>query len=340
MISSGIMVFKRTDGLIKTGSADYYMAECSECGKQSMSFTCKYCGEKFCSEHRLPEKHECPKLDEKIEEEKEETKKWFQGEEVKNPAPSQKAEYRKRTMRNEFKRILGSNYTLSIIFFTSLVYLFQSFLNGDPASPASNIFYDLFILKPAITDILSQPWTLVTVMFLHGGLFHLFANMITLYFFGTPLEKITGGKEFLKFYFGAGVAASVGFVLLKNLLVLLHGTTLQCIMAGACGPTLNILTPAVGASGAVIATFAAVAMIYPDAEVLLYFVFPMKIKTALYAFGGLEVMLVALKILGYQVPVFGGLASSAHLAGLIVGVWYGKKLRERIGTRSTVFEIM
>jgi membrane associated rhomboid family serine protease len=335
------MVSKRTDGLIKTGSADLYMAECSECGKQSMSFKCKYCGEKFCSEHRLPEKHDCSKMDEKIEEKKEETEKWFQKEKVKNPAPSQKTpQYQKRTLKNEFKRMLGSNYTLSIIVFTSIIYLIQGLLSGDPSSPASNAFYNLFILKPGISDVISQPWTLVTVMFLHGGLFHLFANMITFYFFGTPLEKIIGGKDFLKFYFGAGIAASIGFVLLKNLLVMLHGSTLQCIVAGGCGGTLTVLGPAVGASGAVIAVFAAVSMIYPDAEVLLYFVFPMKIKTALYAFAGMEVTLIAIKILGYQIPVFGAFASSAHLAGLIVGVWYGKKLRERIGIRNTVFEIM
>ncbi|MFT4893198.1 MAG: membrane associated rhomboid family serine protease [Candidatus Nanohaloarchaea archaeon] len=317
------------------------MAECSECGRESMSFKCKYCGEKFCSEHRLPEKHNCPKMDEKIEEEKEETEKWFKEEKVKNPAPSQKKpQYQKRNMRNEFGRLLKNNYTVSIILFTSLIYLFQGFLNGNPASPASNFFYDLFILKPALADVISQPWTLVTVMFLHGGLFHLFANMVTFYFFGKTLEKIVGGKELLKFYFSAGIAASIGFVAIKNLLLLLHGSTLTCIVAGACGPTLSVMSPAVGASGAVIAVFASVAMIYPDAEVLLYFVFPMKIKTALYAFAGLEIVLIGLKILGYQVPVFGAFASSAHLAGLIVGVWYGKKLRDRIGTRSTVLELM
>lgn len=329
------------DGLIKTGSTDLYMAKCSECGKQSMSFKCKYCGEKFCSEHRLPEKHDCSKMDAEIEKEKEESSSWFQKEEVKNPAPSQKKpQYQRRTMRNEFKRVLGSNYTLSIILFTSLVYILQGFLNGNPTSPASNLFYDLFILKPALADVLSQPWTLLTVMFLHGGLFHLFANMITFYFFGSPLEKIIGGKDLLKFYIGSGIAASIGFVALKNLLVLLHGSTLQCIVPGACGGTLTVLGPAVGASGAVIAVFAAVSMIYPDAEVLLYFVFPMKIKTALHLFAGLEAVLIAIKILGYQLPVFGAFASSAHLAGLLVGVWYGRKLRDQIGTRNTVFEIM
>lgn len=305
-----------------------------------MSFKCKYCGEKFCSEHRLPEKHDCDKLDEEIEKEKEETDKWFKDEEVKNPAPSQKAQYRKRTGLGEVKRVLTGNFTLSVIIFTSLVFILQSFLNGNPASPASNLFYDLFILKPELSEVVSQPWTLITVLFLHGGFFHLFANMITFYFFGTPLEKIIGFKDMAKFYIGAGVASSVGLVVLKNILSVLHDGALTCIVSGGCGGTLGVFLPAVGASGAVVAVFAAVSMIYPDAEVLLYFVFPMKIKTALYMFGGLETVLIALKLLGYQLPVFGAFASSAHLTGLLIGIWYGKKLRKRIGTRSTVLELM
>lgn len=326
--------------MIKT-SFDYFnMAQCSECGEKTMSFTCKYCGEKYCSEHRLPEKHDCSKMEKKIEEEKENADSWFQKEEVRNPGTEKEPNYQRRTIKNDIKRTLTSNYTLTIIGFTSLIFLIQSFLNGNPTSPASNTFYNLFILNPELNQVLSKPWTLVTVMFLHGGLFHLFANMITLYFFGNPLEKIVGSKDFLKFYIGSGIVASLGFVALRNLLVFIHGETLSCILPGICGSPLSILGPAVGASGAVVAVFAAISMIYPDAEVLLYFVFPMKIKTALQLFAGIETVNIGLKILGYQLPLFGAFASSAHLAGLIVGVWYGKKLRDRIGTRSTVFEIM
>ncbi len=41
------------------------MARCHFCGKaESLPFTCKFCGEKFCSDHRLPENHQCPGLEE------------------------------------------------------------------------------------------------------------------------------------------------------------------------------------------------------------------------------------------------------------------------------------
>ena len=59
------------------------MGECSKCGKQAMTFTCRYCEKKFCSEHRLPENHDCEGLEEGVEKEKEETQKWFEEKKLK-----------------------------------------------------------------------------------------------------------------------------------------------------------------------------------------------------------------------------------------------------------------
>jgi membrane associated rhomboid family serine protease len=298
------------------------MAECSKCGEDAMTFTCKYCGEKFCSKHRLPENHECDSMEEEIEKQKdkENSDQWFQENEVRNPAPSQiTKKKRKPSILDEIRNTLSRNYTLSIIGITVFVYLIQLVVG---IGPQSNNFYDLLVLQPGIEQVISQPWTLVSVMFLHANEFHLFANMITLYFFGTAVEKSIGSKNFLKFYFASGIAASIGFIVVRNILAFYQGS--------------SVLGPAVGASGAVVAMFAVVAMLYPEAEVLLYFIFPMKIKTALYAFGGLEAFNLAAKTLGVYLPVIGGFASSAHLAGLIAGIWYGKKLQDKYGRRTSV----
>lgn len=303
-----------------------------------MSFTCRYCGEKYCSEHRLPENHDCQNLEETVEEEKEEAQKWFKEEKVKNPAPSQKkSEYRKPTLRNEIGRLANNSIVMSIIGVTSLVFGLQLMLG---TSPTSNAFYQLFILDPSLWNVLTQPWTLLTMLVVHGGLLHLFANMITLYFFGKPIEKLISAKEFLKFYLGAGVISSLGYIGFRNLLFLVHGDTLSCAVPGMCGNLLGTMGPAVGASGAVVACFAVVAMIYPEAEVLLYFVFPMKIRTALNLFIGIEAINLGTKLLGYSLPYLGAFGSSAHLAGIAVGLWYGKKLRDRLDPRNTMFEIV
>jgi len=61
---------------------------------------------------------------------------------------------------------------------------------------------------------LDYPWGIVTSMFIHDGFFHLFANMITLYFFGTYLNRLIGSRRFLLVYFGGGILGSIFFILL------------------------------------------------------------------------------------------------------------------------------
>jgi len=310
------------------------MAECSKCNKKAMTFTCRYCGKKFCAQHRLPENHDCEGLEEKVEEEKEESKnQWFEEKESKNEQEQRTITASKRrsspsfleSMFNTFK----SNYTLAIIAITSITFLMQYIVPG---------FGNFMVLNPEASSVLYRPWSLATVMLLHGGLFHLLANMITFYFFGTPVERIAGSKELLKLYIGAGIIASLGYVAFRNLLYFLYGSEIAAkSLLGLQFGSMSTLGIAVGASGAVVAFVGAVAMLYPDAEVLLYFVIPMKIKTAVYAFGGMEAFNLVAKLLGYNLPVIGMFASSAHLAGLLVGLWYGKKLRDKHKTRSAVF---
>lgn len=310
------------------------MAECSKCDKKSMSFTCRYCGEKFCAQHRLPENHDCEGLEETVKEEKEESKnQWFEEKESKNEQEQRTITASKRPsspgLLESVLNTIKSNYTLAIIGITSITFLMQYIVPG---------FGNLMILNPEASSVLYRPWSLATVMLLHGGLFHLLANMITFYFFGTPVEKMAGSKELLKLYIGAGIIASLGYVAFRNLLYFLYGSEIAAkSLLGLQFSGMSTLGIAVGASGAVVAFVGAVAMLYPDAEVLLYFVIPMKIKTAVYAFGGMEAFNLVAKLLGYNLPVIGMFASSAHLAGLLVGLWYGKKLRDKNETRSAVF---
>jgi len=291
------------------------MTECSKCGKEDMSFKCRYCGEKFCSEHRLPENHDCQGLEKSIEKEKEEKDKWFKEKEVKNTPPKRN---HKPSIAKDIFNTFRNSYTLSIILFTSLIYLLQ--LSLGP-TPADNIVYENFALQSDLSELAQVPWSIVSVMFLHGSELHLFANMITLYFFGTALERLIGSKRFIKFYFASGIVASIAFVVFRNFLNLIYSNP-------------ELLGSAVGASGAVVAVFAAVAMLYPKADILLFFIIPMKIKTGLYAFGAFETFNVLLRVLGVQVWPF---ASSAHLAGLLVGVYFGKKLQERYARKASVF---
>jgi membrane associated rhomboid family serine protease len=171
---------------------------------------------------------------------------------------------------------------------------------------------------------------LFTIMLVHANLFHLLANMITFYFFGTAVEKAVGGLKLLKIYLVAGLTASIVYIVFRNILYQIHGAL----------PGYVTLAPAVGASGAVIAMFSIVAMLYPEAEVLLYFIIPMKIRTAFNFFVGLETLNLLAIAAGIRLPVIGGFASSAHLAGLAVGLYYGKKLQKKYQQRTSVFNPM
>jgi len=287
-----------------------------------MSFKCRYCGEKFCSEHRLPENHDCEGLNgEPVEQEWFEEK--FSEKKEKEPRTSlnnsnRTAPYRthRKSLSKDILNSLKSNYTLMIILLTSFSMILQFQFSG---------YFDALVLDPSISELLERPWSLFTVALLHAGAIHLFVNMITFYFFGTPLERLIGGKKLLKFYLLAAFASSVGYTLFYHFLIFLHG---EPITAGL----------AVGASGAVVAVVGAIARLYPDAEVLLYFIIPMKLKTAVYAFGGLETFNLLAKVAGIQLPVIGMFASSAHLTGLIIGLWYGKKLRDKYGKSRGIFD--
>lgn len=138
-------------------------------------------------------------------------------------------------------------------------------------------------------------WQIVTYMFLHGGLIHIFFNMLFLWMMGSEIERAWGGKEFIKYYFVTGCGAG-----LVNVLVQPHATTRT-----------------IGASGAIFGLIIAFALAFPDRELLLYFLIRIKAKHFALLVGALE--LIAL----FALPEM-GIARFAHLGGLLIGYVYLK----------------
>ncbi len=64
---------------------------------------------------------------------------------------------------------------------------------------------------------LFQPWQLVTHMFLHGSLGHIFGNMFALWMFGSVLENLWGAKRFIIFYLVCGLGAALLHLIILNL---------------------------------------------------------------------------------------------------------------------------
>jgi membrane associated rhomboid family serine protease len=146
-------------------------------------------------------------------------------------------------------------------------------------------------------------WQLFTYMFLHGGITHLLFNMLTLWFFGTQLERDWGTRRFLKYYFLCGIAAGV-CVLLVNIAV------------GDWG------TPTIGASGAIFGVLVAFGVLYPNQTVLMNFLFPIKAKYMVMIYAAIELLLT-----------FGpntGVSTIAHLGGMAFGYVYLKGRLPRV----------
>jgi membrane associated rhomboid family serine protease len=139
------------------------------------------------------------------------------------------------------------------------------------------------------------PWQIVTYMFLHGGFFHLFFNMLALWMFGMELENTWGSRKFLIFYLLCGIGGAIA-----NLLIT---------------PLLGQAAPTVGASGAVFGVLIGFAMLFPNRLIYLYFLVPVKAKYLITIWIGLELFF---GVTGSS----GGVAHFAHLGGVAVGLVY------------------
>lgn len=166
-------------------------------------------------------------------------------------------------------------------------------------------------------------WQPMTHMFMHGGFWHLFFNMYTLYFFGRVLEERWGAKKFLVFYFVTGLGAALIHTGVEWL-QMTHW--MEAAAEGSIAAQSQIhalkITPTVGASGAIYGVLMGFAMLYPDAVLSLLFPpISMKAKWFVLIFGAIE-LLTGITGTG------GGVAHFAHLGGLIFAwllIMYWKK---------------
>ena len=167
-------------------------------------------------------------------------------------------------------------------------------------------------------------WQPLTHMFMHGGFWHLFFNMYTLYIFGSMLENIWGTKKFLVFYFVTGLGAALVHTGVEWIQMQYWRTQAAEGNASAMASIHALkMTPTVGASGAIYGLLMGYAMLYPDAIMTL--IFPpvsMKAKWFVLIFAGIE-------LLTGVTGTGGGIAHFAHLGGLIFGyilmVYWKKK---------------
>ena len=146
-------------------------------------------------------------------------------------------------------------------------------------------------------------WQPVTHMFMHGGFWHILFNMYTLVMFGSVVERALGTKDFIIFYLITGLGA----VALHIGVEWLEINYLNGSLAAA------VLTPMVGASGAIYGVLVAFAMMYPEARLTL--IFPPITLDAKWWVGIVVALELLLGITGTQISI----AHFAHLGGALFG---------------------
>ena len=164
-----------------------------------------------------------------------------------------------------------------------------------------------------------RPWQIITHMFMHGGFWHLFFNMYTLFIFGCVLERMWGPKKFLLFYFVTGIGAALLHTGVQAL-------EMQAYMSQTAEGSVSAvkaihdlkMTPTVGASGAIYGVLIGYAMLFPDSVLTL--VFPpvsLKAKWFVIIFAVIElftgIFSTSIRSVG------GGVAHFAHLGGMLFG---------------------
>jgi len=106
------------------------------------------------------------------------------------------------------------------------------------AMPFVPAIADYLTLVPA--DVLhGRVWQVVTYMFLHGNLAHIFFNMLALWMFGTELERMWGTPFFLRYYFATGIAAALSTIVFSMAPMPITARLYDSGTIGASGPSIS-----------------------------------------------------------------------------------------------------
>jgi len=164
--------------------------------------------------------------------------------------------------------------------------------------PALGGFLEKWLaIDPGTSFTALQPWRLVTYQFLHdlATPWHIFFNMIALFFFGPPLERYMGSRRFVPFYLLCGATGGVLYLVLTGLRFLAP-------------------VPLIGASGSILGLLAACAILFPHFIIFLFIV-PIPIRIGAIAFAVMFLLSLVMRS-----GNAGG--EAAHLAGMATGAAY------------------
>ena len=282
------------------------MATCDVCGKQTnMPYQCRHCGGTFCADHRLPENHDCPGLDD-----------WGDPDSVFDSGFDTSVET-SGTQSDGFADRLGIDtgpgsffgYFRGNMTYVFLGLMWTTFILQQIALRTSVLPHDaLFVLTSAHPEYV---WTWFTSIFAHDpfGLWHIAGNSIWIFFFGRIVERYIGSRDFSALFLASGALAGLGQI--------------------AVGALQGVGGGVLGASGAALAIGGVLVVLNPNLRVFIWGLLPVP----LWALVGFY---AAISVFGFLGGALTGVANIAHLVGLAIGLAYGQRVKDRISTPGTL----
>lgn len=192
--------------------------------------------------------------------------------------------------------------------FLALLLAYLLLLPSAGSGTAARLLRDSYLVQwlrstADLGTLLTRPWTVITYMFTHTELGHIFWNMLMLWFGGRLFQDLLGGKRLLGNYLLGGLAGFVLFALSQNLLPGLHG---------------GVAAGVQGASAAVLSVFVGIAAYRPDMIVNLILIGPVKLMYVALVF-------VLLDLVG--IGTGDGVAHEAHIGGALYGFLAAQQLK-------------
>lgn len=201
-----------------------------------------------------------------------------------------------------------------VVWFALSLIQLAGFLSYPAAFHGDQLWLDntlSWIGVPAsIPLLMTKPWTILTYMFVQEEFWHLFFNMIWLYWFGKIFMEFMPGKKIISLYFIGGISGALTFILAYNVFPVFHDTL--------------SLSTTIGASASVLAITIATAVLVPEYAVNLLFIGPVKIKY-------IALFTVILDVLSIRSGNAGG--HIAHIGGAISGALFILFIRKDVAAR-------
>lgn len=225
--------------------------------------------------------------------------------------------------------MLNSRYSASGMGFNTLPIAIRSIIAISVVSFLIGLVFpnwlQWFAYIPDWKIALTQPWRIVTYLFLHHDVWHILFNMLWLYWMGRQVEQDLGPRTFSSIFFLSGIG----------------GALLNLLLSGVFGTT-----PVIGASGAVYGIMVAFALLYPNAPIMLFLLPPLPAKYVIAGLIAIDVILIGDKTAIARLVHVGGALTGfvvvrAHLQGVVITRWidfimyYVQKLQHTAETVKT-----